>query len=851
MLGGAFGKDRSDHEGITARAVRDVFSGIETLDPSTTVSVEMSYLEIYNEDVRDLLCCESKQQDLFLRDTKDGVMVQNLTWRNVESPLIVSELMTLAAQRRATGSTAMNSESSRSHAICTIIVHMKPESESEEIQAKLTLVDLAGSERIKRTGAEGARMKEGININKGLFVLGQVVSALSELNQSANSTVVGHSHIKYRDSKLTRLLQDSLGGNSKTVMVACVSPADTNLEESLNTLRYASRARNIKNAAIRNVIESSLSASEATALREENQKLKLQILQLQSQYSVMPPPSRAYASSTSDIFPFIPMLPIQSLNDVKDDITDTDAMYNFGLEVETSKDSDDSFDSRQSVCEAKENIKNELYAMSGTIEEKEQLVKKIVMDRDHMESIRLQVQSKIGTLQHEVDSLSRERDELLSKSKADKSRSTSSAKVSERILLLENQIKNLKEKLADHSKVLRQREEAEKKCTQLVAEITDDKKKKASLQRKLKEISDERRVEKKAAAMNAAKMLRDSQKLKCELAKVKEAAAKQEVVFKRKTAEVMLKRSRKASSYVSNDVETSKERKEELLSWIDKEISSSCYLSNLRAQINHQTKRYDDLTCRKAVLCDPSFPDSSSRSNSLDAELKVVSELIEQLENDVGEVLSLCSSKPSDSSIPFLDETVWNTLSFSDLRFVAVTFFDRYLALDRSNRQCHHAEEINADFDTVTQDSVEALEDTMGLKATVDNLLKSFVVSKVNDSHRMDDTEIESGEASSNLALVTVNQNDPIVDVDSSLIQDLHKGRKRKASSRSHEKIELPFDLIVDEGDCDDKDDSDWSPTGTPPPVPLRKSRSKKNSSSDLTRCVLIFFILLIDSTVK
>jgi kinesin family protein 4/21/27 len=112
----------------------------------------------------------------------------------------------------------MNAESSRSHAICTLSIHMKAECESEEIRAKLTLVDLAGSERIKRTGAEGSRMKEGININKGLFVLGQVVSALSEMSQqnsfSGNGSVQsnGHSHVKYRDSKLTRLLQDSLGG---------------------------------------------------------------------------------------------------------------------------------------------------------------------------------------------------------------------------------------------------------------------------------------------------------------------------------------------------------------------------------------------------------------------------------------------------------------------------------------------------------------------------------------------------------------------------------------------------------------------------------------------------------------
>jgi hypothetical protein len=285
---GSFGREPSSEDGITARAVRDVFSWIDKSGPGTQVSVEMSYLEIYNEDVRDLLCCESTtsasefiestvrrhkpvsvmssdnissdstfrqddfsvstatssllsrrmnsfdstlrqgKKELILRDTKDGVTVQNLTWKNVESADVVSELMTLAAQRRATGSTAMNSESSRSHAICTLIIRLKSESEAEEIRSKLTLVDLAGSERIKRTGAEGTRMKEGININKGLFVLGQVVSALSEMSQqqgvNGNSSVQSsaHSHIKYRDSKLTRLLQDSLGGELPSV-VKCIA----------------------------------------------------------------------------------------------------------------------------------------------------------------------------------------------------------------------------------------------------------------------------------------------------------------------------------------------------------------------------------------------------------------------------------------------------------------------------------------------------------------------------------------------------------------------------------------------------------------------------------------------------
>lgn len=123
-------------------------------------------------------------------------------------------------------------------------------------------------------------MKEGININKGLFVLGKVVSALSELGQMQGCGKKSNAHIPYRDSKLTRLLQQSLGGNSRMVMIACISPAEPNAEESINTLRYAERTRNIKNSAVRNVVTGGLSAGEAAELRKENQQLKLELAQI-------------------------------------------------------------------------------------------------------------------------------------------------------------------------------------------------------------------------------------------------------------------------------------------------------------------------------------------------------------------------------------------------------------------------------------------------------------------------------------------------------------------------------------------------------------------------------------------
>ena len=227
----------SQSDGIIARAVYDLFKAKAALqNGSERVKITMSYLEIYNEQAIDLLV-NNKDDDtapsiLQVRDSKDGVTIPNLTHHNVSCPNDVTNLIHLASKKRATGSTNMNSVSSRSHAICTLNVSIAPNDSVTEIEggmdddnssprslssssdqngmkAKLTLVDLAGSERMKRTGAEGARMKEGININKGLFVLGQVVSALSEIGQRSGSS---GAHIPYRDSKLTRLLQDSLGG---------------------------------------------------------------------------------------------------------------------------------------------------------------------------------------------------------------------------------------------------------------------------------------------------------------------------------------------------------------------------------------------------------------------------------------------------------------------------------------------------------------------------------------------------------------------------------------------------------------------------------------------------------------
>merc|ERR1719253_1695001 len=163
---------------------------------------------------------------------------------------------------RTTASTLMNDQSSRSHAIFTVTVEQYVHATGETLTAKIRFCDLAGSERAKKTGSVGQRFQEGVNINQGLLALGNVISALGDPQLQKQ-------HVPYRDSKLTRILQDSIGGNSRTLMIACISPADANFGESLTTLKYANRARNIQYK-----VQANRAPMEAEQLRERLAELQ-------------------------------------------------------------------------------------------------------------------------------------------------------------------------------------------------------------------------------------------------------------------------------------------------------------------------------------------------------------------------------------------------------------------------------------------------------------------------------------------------------------------------------------------------------------------------------------------------
>uniref|UniRef100_A0AAX7TL22 Kinesin motor domain-containing protein n=1 Tax=Astatotilapia calliptera TaxID=8154 RepID=A0AAX7TL22_ASTCA len=242
--------------------------------------VEVSYMEIYNEKVRDLLDPKGSRQSLKVREHKVfGPYVDGLSQLAVTSFEDIEVLMSEGNKSRTVAATNMNEESSRSHAVFSIIVTQTlydlQSGNSGEKVSKMSLVDLAGSERVSKTGAAGERLKEGSNINKSLTTLGCVISALAD--QSAGKGKA--KFVPYRDSVLTWLLKDNLGGNSKTAMIATVSPAADNYEETLSTLRYADRAKRIVNHA---VVNEDPNARIIRELREEVEKLKVQLSQAES-----------------------------------------------------------------------------------------------------------------------------------------------------------------------------------------------------------------------------------------------------------------------------------------------------------------------------------------------------------------------------------------------------------------------------------------------------------------------------------------------------------------------------------------------------------------------------------------
>ncbi|XP_068093082.1 kinesin-like protein KIF27 isoform X2 [Hyperolius riggenbachi] len=254
--GGHVASVADEEKGIIPRAIQELFQMIYE-NHNIDFTVKVSYIEVYREELRDLLELETNVKDMHIReDDKGNTVIVGAKECQVESADEVMSLLEAGSALRHTGTTQMNEHSSRSHAVFTITICQQrdkngniDDNEStrsvQMITSKFHFVDLAGSERVTKTGNTGERFKESIQINSGLLALGNVISALADPKRKIT-------HVPYRDAKITRILKDSLGGNAKTVMITCISPSTSNFDESLNSLKYANRARNIKNKPIVN-----------------------------------------------------------------------------------------------------------------------------------------------------------------------------------------------------------------------------------------------------------------------------------------------------------------------------------------------------------------------------------------------------------------------------------------------------------------------------------------------------------------------------------------------------------------------------------------------------------------------
>ncbi|KAK3019934.1 hypothetical protein RJ639_004917, partial [Escallonia herrerae] len=524
--------------GLVPLAMNALFSKIETLKQQTEFQLHVSFIEILKEEVRDLLDPTSVNKaettnghvgkvavpgkpPIQIRESSSGVItLAGSTERSVKTLKEMADCLEQGSLSRATGSTNMNNQSSRSHAIFTITLEqmhkLNPtipgdsilnDCMSEEyLCAKLHLVDLAGSERAKRTGSDGMRFKEGVHINKGLLALGNVISALGDEKKRKEGV-----HVPYRDSKLTRLLQDSLGGNSRTVMIACVSPADINAEETLNTLKYANRARNIQNKPIVNrdpisnemlkmrqqlvCLQAELCARGVGSSSEELQVLKDRIAWLEATNEELCRELHGYRSRCA----------ATEHREIDSKVGDTLSAKSEGLKrgLQSMDSSDyqmsengDSVDIDEEAAKEwehtllQDSMDKELNELNKRLEQKESEMKHIG-GYDTM-TLKQHFGKKIMELEDEKRTVQLERDRLLAEvenlaASSDGHTQKMQDMHAQKLKSLESQIQDLKKKQESQVQLLRQKQKSDEAAKRLQDEIQFIKAQKVQLQHKIKQ----------------------------------------------------------------------------------------------------------------------------------------------------------------------------------------------------------------------------------------------------------------------------------------------------------------------------------------------------------------------------
>ncbi|KAI8031310.1 Kinesin-like protein KIN-4A [Camellia lanceoleosa] len=579
--------------GLVPQVMNALFSRIETLKHQIEFQLHVSFIEILNEEVRDLLDSTSISKSdtgnghagkatvpgrppIQIRETTNGVItLAGLTEVDVNTLEDMAACLEQGSLSRATGSTNMNNQSSRSHAIFTITLEqirklhpsiggeasLDEDMGEEYLCAKLHLVDLAGSERAKRTGSAGLRLKEGIYINKGLLALGNVISALGDEKKRKEGV-----HVPYRDSKLTRLLQDSLGGNGKTVMIACISPADINVEETLNTLKYANRARNIQNKPVVN----------RDLMSNEMQKMRQQLEYLQAELN-----ARARGASSDDVQ--VLMKRIAWLEDINEELSRELHEYHSRRAVvepsETDAEDGSCFVKRDGLKRGLQSMDASGYPMGEAMtgenymeideavakewehallrttmgKELNELNKRLEQKESEMkhfggsdtEALSQHFEKRILKLEEEKKTVQQERDRLLAEienlaAASDGQRQKMHKAYVQKLKSLETQILDLKKNQDCQLQLLKQKQRSDEAAKRLQDEIKTIKVQKVQLQHKIKQEAEQFRQWKASHEKELLQLRKEGRRNQYEQHKLQALNQRQKMVLQRKTEEVAI-----------------------------------------------------------------------------------------------------------------------------------------------------------------------------------------------------------------------------------------------------------------------------------------------------------------------
>uniref|UniRef100_A0A671WD36 Kinesin family member 21B n=1 Tax=Sparus aurata TaxID=8175 RepID=A0A671WD36_SPAAU len=586
-MGTGFDVNLSQQEqGIIPRAVHQLFEGIqncreraqETGSQPPEFKVSAQFLELYNEEILDLFDgsrdpdSRSRKSNIKIHEDASGsIYTTGVTSRLVHTEEELLQCLKLGALSRTTASTQMNAQSSRSHAIFTIhLCQMRvcqqlqmngevngvdssaiTQPEFETLMAKFHFVDLAGSERLKRTGATGDRAREGISINCGLLALGNVISALGDQAKKGG-------HVPYRDSKLTRLLQDSLGGNSRTVMIACVSPSDRDFMETLNTLKYANRARNIKNKV---VVNQDKTSQQISALRAEIARLQLELMEYKAGKRVA---SEDGSEGYSDLYQENAMLQRESdtlrlrVKAMQETIDHLNTRVTHLLANEVSEGNEEiglQIFQDAIICSSitltnliltlleAANFQADLADLTCEIEIKQKLIDELENSQRRLLMLKLQYEEKLILLQNKIRDTQLERDRVLQNLMSMENYTEEKAnrikqEYEKRLKEMNRDLLKLQAAQKEHARLLKNQGRYERELKKLQLEVNDMKKAKVALMKQMKEEQQRRRMVEAKRNREIAQLKKEQRRQEYQIRALESQKRQQELVLRRKTQEV-------------------------------------------------------------------------------------------------------------------------------------------------------------------------------------------------------------------------------------------------------------------------------------------------------------------------